>query len=170
MCTVTSTQAVSNIRYGTEETRFSGGVISGYNSGFKLQAYGTVANFASGFPMSARLSLGYAFVQPGIATDARRIFINNNTNGIPEEKGRVLDFRLDLMYPVDILSLERAYIIGGPRHARFKGNFKYIGGNEDFDVTSNHWGIGAGLESYFGMGTNIDLVLSGGLDYFLRAP
>ena len=108
---------------------FSSGVTLGYNSGFKIQTYGMVSNFAHDFPMNARISLGYSFIQPGNALDARRIFINNNTNGIPEDKGRVLDFRLDLMYPVDVLSLKRAYIVGGPRHARFKGNFKYIGGN-----------------------------------------
>jgi len=150
----------------SEGMDFSGGLALGYNSGFKLQTYGMVSNFAEGFPMSARFSFGYNFIQPGSAIEARRIFINNNTNGIPEDKGRILDFRFDLMIPVSIFSIEESYIIAGPRYSRFKGNFKYIGGNEDFDVTSNQWGIGTGLESYFPMSSTIDLVLSGGFDYF----
>ena len=153
----------------TEDAGFSAGFIFGYNSGLKIQAYGMVSNFAEGFPLSARLSVGYNFVQPGDAAAARRIFINNATNGIPEDKGQIMDFRLDLMIPINIFSLDRAYIIGGPRHSRFKGNFKFIGGNEDFDVTSNQWGIGSGIEAYFRMSGNIDLVLSGGVDYLFES-
>ena len=152
-----------------EDAGFSAGIILGYNSGMKFQAYGMVSNFAQGFPMSARLSIGYNFVQPGDAAAARRIFINNATNGIPEDKGRIMDFRLDLMFPINLLSLDRAFLIGGPRHSRFKGDFKYIGGNEDFDVTSNQWGVGMGIETYFAMSRNIDLVITGGLDYLFES-
>jgi len=148
---------------------FSGGATLGYDSGFKMSAYGMVSNFAQGFPMNLRVSLGYAFVQPGNATDARHIFINNNTNGTPEDNGRILDFRMDLMYPIKVLSLKQAYIVGGPRYAKFKGNFKFIGGNEDFDVTSDQWGIGSGIESYFPMSERVNFVLSAGLDYFFES-
>ena len=155
--------------YKSQEAVFSSGLVLGYNDGFKFQGYAMVSNFASGFPMNARFSLGYTFIQPGNAADARRIFINNATNGIPEDHGRILDFRMDLMFPVKLLSMERAFLIAGPRHSRFKGNFKYIGGNEDFDVTCNQWGLGSGLETYFRMSEEIDLVLSGGLDYFFQS-
>ena len=37
--------------------------------------------------------------------------------------------------------LSHAYVFAGPRYGSFTGNFKFIGGNEDFDVTSSHWGL-----------------------------
>ncbi len=148
---------------------FSGGLKVGYYGGFGLQLHGTVSNVADGFPMSLRLGLGYTSVEPGISAEARQVFINDATNGIPEEKGRQLDFRLDMLYPVKILSLPRAYVYGGPRHARFVGNFKYVGGNEDFDVISNQWGIGGGLESFFAMSPRVDLVLHFGVDYYFES-
>lgn len=57
----------------------------------------------------------------------------------------------------------------GPRYAFFKGNFKYVGGNEDFDVTSNQWGLGTGLESTFAMTRKMDLLIGGGIEYYFRS-
>ena len=48
----------------------------------------------------------------------------------------------------------------------FTGNFKFIGGNEDFDVTSNNWGIGIGAKAFFAMGAQMDFVVTAGVDYF----
>jgi hypothetical protein len=42
-----------------------------------------------------------------------------------------------------------------------------VGGNEDFDVTSHQWGIGAGIENHFKMTQNLDLVISYGLDFYI---
>lgn len=147
----------------------SGGLEFGYFGGPGLQAYGMISNVAAGFPMNIKLALGYTSVEPGLSAEARRVFINDATNGIPEESGRQLDFRLDFMYPVDIFGLHRSFAFGGPRHARFVSNFKYIGGNEDFDVRSNQWGLGGGLESHFAMSRRIDLVVHLGLDYFFES-
>jgi len=152
-----------------DSPRLHAGLVLGYFSGFEIQGNFTVSNFAQGFPLSARVGIGYTMLDPGTATDARRIFINNATNGIPEEKGRMWDFRMDLMYPVKLFNMERAYLTFGPRHSRFKANFKYVGGNEDFDVTSNQWGLGTGIEGYFPMSKRVDFTLSGGIDYFLKA-
>lgn len=147
----------------------SGGVELGYYGGTGFQAFGTVSNVATGFPMNIRFAFGYTSVEPGLSAEARQVFINDATNGIPEEKGRQLDFRMDLLYPVKILNLQRAYLFGGPRHARFLANFKYVGGNEDFDVKSNQWGIGSGVESYFAMSPRVDLVLHLGVDYYFES-
>ena len=65
--------------------------------------------------------------------------------------------------------MKQAFIVGGPRYSRFKANFKYIGGNEDFDVKSNAWGFGVGLETYFPMSRSFDLMLSGSLTHFPKA-
>lgn len=154
---------------GHVDPKLSGGVELGYYGGPGFQAFVMLSDFAEKFPMNFRLAVGFTSVQPGIATDARRVFINDATNGTPEESGRQTDFRFDLLYPVKLLNMPRAYVFGGPRHVRFVGNFKYIGGNEDFDVTSNQWGIGAGLETYFAMSRKLDLVFQVGADYYLES-
>ncbi len=148
---------------------FSTGLQMGYSSGFGVQAFGVASNFAQGFPLQARLGIGRTSLDAGSPTDARRVFINNATNGIPEERGQSWDFSLDVGYPVSLLSLPRAFLVGGVRYSRFKGNFKYVGGNEDFDVKSSHWGLGAGLQNYFAMGGRFDLVLDLGLDYYFSS-
>lgn len=155
--------------YGGEEgihPRFTAGIDAGYSSGFHVQLSGMVSDFARDFPLSARMSIGYSKVEPGDAAAARRIFINNATNGIPEEKGSQWEYRLDLLYPVRVLSIKRSYFYLGPRFVKFRGNFKFIGGNEDFDVVNNKWGFGTGLEGHFPMGESVDLILSGGVDYY----
>jgi len=53
--------------------------------------------------------------------------------------------------------------------ARFTGNFKFVGGDEDFDVRSNHWGVGGGLEAFFPMGARIDPMLTAGVEHFFSS-
>jgi len=148
------------------DPRVSVGVRAGYNDGAGIEGYGIVSDFAHGFPFAVRLGLSRTAVQPGSAWDARRVFINNNTNGDPEKKGRTLDVKFDLLAPVSLLSLERTYAYAGVRRSSFSGNFRFVGGNEDFDVTSTQWGLGAGLESYFPISSRVDFVINGGLDHF----
>ncbi len=154
---------------GSSQAKLEAGVSLGYYSGMGFQVFGMISDFAKDFPLSARIGIGYTSVNPGKSAEARRIFINDATNGTPEKSGRTWDYRLDLLYKVNILSLKRAYALIGPRHAKFTGNFKYIGGNEDFDITGSQWGLGAGLESYFAMSNKIDLVITGGLDYYFNS-
>ncbi|UCG87710.1 MAG: hypothetical protein JSW71_03940 [Gemmatimonadota bacterium] len=149
--------------------QFMAGLQLGYNSGLGVVGSGTISSFARGFPLAARLGLWYTSVEPGQAWDARQIFINNATNGIPEEKGRNWEFKLDFLYPVGLLSSANTHLFGGVRHSSFTGNFKFVGGNEDFDVTSSQWGLGAGLEGYFGISRRFDLILSGGIDYYFSS-
>ncbi len=141
-----------------------GGML-GYQRGFNLQLFGVARDFAQGLPLQARVRLGRTGVEPGSAADARRVFINNATNGTPKENGRTWDLGLDGLYPVG----DRTHFFGGLRYSRFKANFKYVGGNEDFDVTSNHWGLAAGLETSYSMGERTSLVLSGGTEYFFSS-
>ena len=115
-------------------------------------------DFAQGFPLQARFRLARTSVEPGSAPDARRIFINDATNGTPKEAGNTWDMGLDGLYPMG----DRTHFFGGVRYSRFKANFKYVGGNEDFDVTSSHWGLAAGLEAEFPMGSKMSLLLAGG--------
>jgi len=83
-----------------------------------------------------------------------------------KKKRKSIDYRLDFLFQKSIFGLPNSYIILGPRGSSFKGNFKYIGGNEDFDVTSTHWGIGGGIESHLKMKEKLNLVIAVGLDYY----
>jgi hypothetical protein len=151
---------------GPVKPQFTGGVQFGYNSGAGLAFSGMISEFARGFPLGAKLGLWYSSVEAGSAWDARQIFINNATNGSPEKKGQNWELKLDFLYPVKLLSALQTQMFGGGRHSSFTGNFKFVGGNEDFDVTSSQWGVGGGLESHFGMSRRVDLLLTAGVDYY----
>lgn len=151
---------VQGITYGA-------GIELGYKGGPGLQISGVVSDFADELPVLIQGGIAYTRLNPGNAADARRIFINNATNGDPQKAGSVWDLRFDFLYKVSWFSLSRAYIYGGTRYSMFTGNFKYIGGNEDFDITSNQWGFGTGLKTFFRMNRKMDFVLTSGLDYYL---
>jgi hypothetical protein len=148
------------------DLRLSAGIMTGYNRGFGLQTNIMASGFSQGFPFNLRFGMGYTMLNPGNAADARRIFINNATNGTPEKKGRSFDCRLDLMISGSLFGTGRSYIVFGPRFSTFRGNFAYIGGNEDFDVTSRQWGIGGGLENHFKMTSRLNFNMAIGLDHY----
>lgn len=145
---------------------FHSGVSLGYAGGPGFNAHAGVADFSPGFPVTVRLGMGRNSMDPGRAVDARRIFIANANNGTPEKRGWTWQYRLDFLYPIGPSAERSLYVFGGPRHARFTGNFKYVGANEDFDVKSHQWGWGLGLEGNFPMGRRARFALSGGVDYF----
>jgi hypothetical protein len=157
--------------YGQEKSRgsskFSAGVLAGYNRGYGMQANIKLHNTTNELPFELRFGMGYTILNPGNAADARRIFINNATNGEPEKRGRSIDYRLDFLFAKSIFGIPHSYIVLGPRGSSFKGNFKYIGGNEDFDVTSTQWGVGCGIESHFKLKEKLDLVFALGLDFYM---
>ena len=147
---------------------FSAGALAGTNSGPGLQVQGSIKDLAKGFPFTLRFGIGYTATDPGSAVDARKIFINNATNGVPGKKGWQWDFRFDFMYKVNWFSWQRFYFYGGPRLSHFTGNFNFVGGNEDFDVRSTQWGLGLGLEKLYAMSAKLDLVVTAGLDYYKK--
>jgi len=164
-----SVQAQEPTESGTTPVRWSTGVTLGYRSGVGVRASGMVSGFTPSFPVTARFGIGYTSLDAGEPLDARSVFINDATNGVPQESGHTWSLELDILYPVRVFSLPRSHAYGGVRYAHFNGNFNFVGGNEDFDVTSNHWGVGGGLESYFWMSRRIDLVFSAGLDYYFSS-
>jgi len=141
----------------------------GHNGGLSVKIHGLLSNFAQGFPLAVKLGIGYTSVDPGNAADARRIFINDNTNGTPEQSGHIWDFRGDLLYKMNWFPPAQSFIYAGIRYASFSGDFKYVGGNEDFEVVSDPWGIGAGLEIHFPMNNRLDLVSTVGIDYYINS-
>jgi hypothetical protein len=151
---------------GTAPSNIYAGIHTGYNRGYGIQ--GNVGLHSLGnASFEIRAGVGYTFLNPGNSADARRIFINNATNGTPEKSGRSIDYRLDFLFPKSLFGLKQSYIVLGPRGSSFKGNFKYIGGNEEFDVVSHQWGVGGGLENRTSLSPRLQLIVSAGLDYYL---
>ena len=151
------------------KTIITGGISTGYTNGFGVQGNFMVSNFAQDFPLAVRFGLGYSTWDPGDAWAARRIFINDNTNGVPQKSGSDWNLRLDLLYHIHFLSMNRFFLFAGPRFSAFSGEFDFVDGNEFFNVTSNQWGFGFGGESYFMLIPGFDLVLSSGFDYYLHS-
>lgn len=141
-------------------------IMTGYSGGYGIQADLLLKNITGEFPFDLRIGIGYSMFNPGIAADARRIFINNATNGVPEKSGRAFDCRLDFLLSKSIFDLNNSYLHIGPRYSSFKGNFRFIGGNEDFDVVSRQWGLGTGLENHFSVSARIKIIFSAGLDFY----
>lgn len=152
----------SHLQTIKQKTNLVGGINAGYNNGIGFQGFLLLKNFAEDFPFNVKISAGMGFLNPGKSDEAREIFINDATNGVPEKSGRVIDFRVDFLYNF----AGRTYFYIGPRFAMFTGNFNYVGGNEDFDITSKEWGAGVGIENYFRISPMLDLIFSFGYDYF----
>jgi hypothetical protein len=150
-------------------TDFAAGLNTGYNGGFSLRATGTVYDFARGFPFAMEFGVGASWRDAGDPYAARRVFINNATNGTPEQSGSAWDFRTDFLYRVRPFNMERAYLFAGVRLSMFTAHFNYIGGNETFDVTSNQWGAGGGIKAFFPMGRQLSLAVTLGADYYFPA-
>ncbi len=155
-----------NAQNETYKPIVTGGIMAGYTEGFGLQGNIMISNFAQDFPLSARFGIGYSSLDPGNPADARRIFINDATNGVPEKSGTDWNFRLDLLYKVHFLEMKRFYLFGGARYSAFSAEFNFIDGNEFFNINSNQWGLGFGGESYFMLVPGFDLVFSLGADYY----
>ena len=147
---------------------FTGGFQLGYYDGVGIHVSGTFANLAEDFPFQIRLGLGYAWVPTGDALLARRVFIDNNTNGTPQSNGKFWDTRLDILYPVKLFSLNRSKVFFGLRRNNYTANFEYIGGNETFIVNCNQWGTGGGIETAWALSPRVDMQVSVGADYYFR--
>jgi len=150
--------------------RISGGLALGYDIGMPIQGHVLIQDLAEDLPLAFRFIISPSFfLDPGDPGEARRVFINANTNGVPEKSASRWAFGLDLLYPVNIFSLKHSFFYGGVHYSRFTSTFDFIGGNEFFDVHANQLGLGAGLESYFRMNQRIDLFFSLGGEYYFSA-
>jgi hypothetical protein len=149
--------------------KFSFGVLFGYTNNFGINLSATISEFTYDLPLSIRFSGGYNVREAGNPLDARKVFINDNTNGDPDEFGHSVDLRLDFTYPIKIFSIRKSFLYVGPRYSMHTSTFEFIGGNEFFDITTSQFGLGAGLESHFGISPNLSFVVSGGFDYYFDA-
>ena len=149
--------------------KFSFGVLFGYTNNFGVNLSGTISEFSYDIPLAIKFSGGYNVRDAGNPVDARKIFINDNTNGDPDKSGHSIDLRLDFAYPVKLLSIRKSYLLVGPRYSMHTSTFDFVGGNEFFDISTSQFGLGAGLETYFGISPNLSFVFSGGFDYYFAA-
>ncbi|HUI63656.1 MAG TPA: hypothetical protein VL126_02355 [Bacteroidota bacterium] len=147
-----------------------GSFLIGYRSGLDLRAGVGVNNFATGFPLALEFAISYARVDAGDPFPARRVFIADATNGTPEKSGVVWDLRMDFLYPLRIAGVKAISVFAGPRFSMFDAGFHYVGANEEFDVTSNQWGLGLGMKGQFAMSHRVDLTLSAGVDNYFAGP
>lgn len=145
---------------------FMGGLGVGTSGGLGVQASAGLSNFTRDLPLSVRFVLGYHSGNAGDPYAARQVFINDNTNGTPEDSAHQWQYRFDLLFPVYHLGTQEILLFGGPRLARYTANFNYVGGNENFDVTANPWGAGLGLETRFAINDNTSFQLQLGVDYY----
>ena len=153
--------AISCLRATEIEKNF----YTGFQDGVCAQGGVTFWDFAEGFPLGVEVSLAYANTSPGNALYARSVFINDNTNGTPDRSSRLWNFRADLLYPVEIRGI-KFNAIGGMRYGLYTAHFHFVGANEEFDVTSDQWGIGFGLKKDFPINERYALVVQAGFDYY----
>jgi len=139
--------------------------LGGFQNGVGTRVVATASELAPGSPLAFSFGVGLAFVDPGNATLARHVFINDNENGTPEKSGTVLDFRLDAIYLLRISSLQEAGLFAGVRYAMYDGRFHYVGGNEDFDVRGRNFAYGAGFRGAVAMSRAWSLAFQAGLDW-----
>lgn len=139
---------------------------SGYQGGLGLRLGGTVKDAIPGVPLAFSAAVGYAFRDPGDADQARDVFINQTNDGTPEKSGRAWDLRFDVAWLFHIAGLAEAGAYVGVRHSWFMGDFRYVGGNEDFEVVSNEWGWGAGLRGALAMTPSWLISFQAGFDHY----
>jgi hypothetical protein len=138
----------------------------GYQQGAGGRLAGTVSDLVPNLPLAFSLGVGYTLRDPGNALLARQVFINQNDNGTPETSGRAWDLRLDAIYLLPISGLIDSGFYLGLRRSYFLGDFHYVGGNEDFEITSNQWGWGAGVRGGLAMSRDWSLTVSVGFDHY----
>jgi len=152
---------MSGIAYSAD---FSLGLHTGYKGGMSVGGSGMISDFAQGFPLAVEFGGTYSSLSnPGDPWRARRVFIENATNGTPEESGRTWDFKMEFLYNLRLSGVKATYLYAGGRYSSFDGLFHYVGANEEFDVTSTQWGVSMGTRWLFAMGSRINLMLSGGV-------
>lgn len=149
--------------------RASSGLSLGANGGLGGEGTLTLSDFAEGFPFSARFAAGYLSLDPGDAPLARRVFVNEATNGSAEKSGHRFDLRVDARYQLKGGRLAGTWFYFGPRFSMWHGTFNFVDGNETFDVTTNQFGAGAGFEQVFTMGPHTDFTIGAGLDWYANA-
>lgn len=141
----------------------------GYQQGFGIRATGDASHLVTGLPLGLSFSVAYVMMNPGDPVAARSIFINDATDGTPESSGQSWTLGLNLVWNLRVPGVEGFGILLGPRFSAFSGRFRYVGGNEDFTVTTNEWGVGTGAQCSIPVSRHWGIALSAGFDWYPSA-
>ncbi len=148
----------------------SGGTFgAGYDGGPAGSMELSIGRFLQESSVELGLSVSWASRSPGDAAGARKIFINDAKNGTPEKSGSAWIYRLDIAHPLTEISGRLLSVFAGPRYSRYTAHFRYVGGNEEFDVRCNQYGLGGGLRASLPLGDRSALLIRGGADYYLES-
>lgn len=145
------------------------GLDLGVDGGTGGNASLTFSDFARDLPFALRFGVGWMALNPGDADFARRVFVNEATNGTAEKHGHRWDMRLDARYGLRRGPLAGSWLCFGPRFSMYDGTFDFVGGNETFHVTTNQPGVGFAIERLYPMGDRTSFEIGAGLDWFSRA-
>ncbi|HVP65986.1 MAG TPA: hypothetical protein VMT17_01860 [Anaeromyxobacteraceae bacterium] len=151
---------------GARAADLSVGAFAGYQNGFDLRALATAGNLIRSVPLGIDFGIGVTWLNAGDPTLAREVFVNDATDGTPQTSATVWDFQLDVIWFFHLNGLERTGVFLGPRFSMYSGDFHYVGGNEDFTVTSNNWGLGAGVRGAIPISRHWSAGVSLGLDWY----
>jgi hypothetical protein len=146
--------------------KYSMDIQTGYADYFGVGVSGMIADFTYDVPLAIKLGVSYNIRDAGDPVAARKIFINDNTNGDPQKSGHSFDLRLDFAYPVNLFPVRRTFLYAGPRLSFYTATFEFVGGNEFFDIQTTQFGLGVGMEVYLGISQNLSFIMSGAFDYF----
>jgi hypothetical protein len=144
-------------------------LMGGYYKGPSVSGTFGLNDIFEKVPVGAEIGLGYSWTGAGDGIMARRVFINDNTGGNndAQSSGGVLDFGLNATYPlIQSYGPVKFYVFGGPRYSHYDIRWDYVGGNEDFDIVANSWGLGGGLRGIMPLGKGFNAVMQLGLDYY----
>ena len=141
----------------------------GYQQGFGIRATGEAARLLKEAPLGLSFSVAYVFMDPGNPAAARSIFINDATNGTPETSGQTWTLGLNAIWYLPVAGTENFGLVLGPRFSAFSGRFRYVGGNEDFNVTTDEWGIGTGVQCSIPLSPHWGIGISAGFDWYPSA-
>jgi hypothetical protein len=144
---------------------------AGYYDGPSVAGTFGLGDLFEKVPLGAEVELGYSWTRKGDPILARKVFINAATGGDndAQSSGGVLDLGINATYPLNqTYGPVKFFVFAGPRFAHYDVRHEYVGGNEDFDIVSNVWGLGGGLRGVMPLGRNFSAIMQLGLDYYPR--
>jgi len=145
---------------------YSASVLLGFNGGTGGQVGFQVGEFSFDHPLAVRFAVSYLRAFPGDAQKVYPIFRGESTTTAMDEKADIWNYRLDATYRFKNRSFSFLTVFGGARYSLFNGKFMPKNNQEDLEVTSNQWGLGAGVQGTYEFGKNTDLLIQAGLDYY----
>lgn len=154
----------------TSPLQFYIGLNTGYWNGLGVNFDISLLQLTEEIPLGIGLGFGYyQQPNPGDATSARKIFINDNTGGTIEKHGENYISYLNLSYELKNTDSMEIHLFVGPRFNHYRAYYAFIGNNEAFYVNSDVWGVGLGLKLHIYLSSKVFMSITGGGEYYPQA-